>query len=97
MCGARNLQYEASRRVGFLSFACNCLFSVIFNKTGNVYINVILRLVRVCWKNKSVTYSEFVSVALAFQHVKRMRSIVICCLSGCVIFFHVIAFSEDVA
>jgi hypothetical protein len=47
MCGARNLQYEANRKVGFVSFACNYLFSVIFNKTRNVYINVTFSRVRV--------------------------------------------------
>jgi hypothetical protein len=31
-------------------------------------------------KTKIVTYSEFVTVALAIQHAKRMRNIVICCL-----------------
>jgi hypothetical protein len=39
----------------------------------------------------SITYFECVSVALAIQHAKRMRSIVICDLSGCTIFFHIIS------
>ena len=35
-------------------------------------------------------YSECVSVALGIQHVMSMRHIVICGLSGCAIYSHVI-------
>jgi len=40
-------------------------------------------------KGISIAYSERVSVALAIQHAKRMRRIVIYGLSGCSIFFHI--------
>jgi hypothetical protein len=35
----------------------------------------------------SITYREFVFVALGIQHAKRMRRIIICSLSGSTIFF----------
>jgi hypothetical protein len=46
-----------------------------------------------CCRGKaiSITYSECVSVALAIQHAKRMRRIVICGLSDSTIFFHIIS------
>jgi hypothetical protein len=46
MWRARNRQYVGSRKVDFVSIACSYYFCVIFKKTGNVYINVILRRVR---------------------------------------------------
>ena len=38
-------------------------------------------------KTISITYSEFVCLALAIQHGMRMRHIVICGLPCCTIFF----------
>jgi len=47
----------------------------------------------------SITYSENMFVTLGNQYGTRMRHIVICCLSGPAIFFHIIAskarFSEE--
>jgi L,D-peptidoglycan transpeptidase YkuD (ErfK/YbiS/YcfS/YnhG family) len=64
------------------------------NKTGKVSSNVTLRRVRCnhCWSGKaiSITYSEFVSVALGTQHAMRMRHIVILRLPGSTVFFHIL-------
>jgi len=46
------------------------------NRTGNVRLNVTLKLIRannVAIKKQCVTFSECVSVALGIQHAKRMR------------------------
>jgi len=43
------------------------------------------------WKAISVTYSEWVVVALGIQHAMRMRHIVIRGLLGITIFFHIIS------
>jgi hypothetical protein len=41
-------------------------------------------------KPMSITYSEFVSVALVIQHAMRMRHTVICALPYSTIYFHII-------
>jgi len=41
--------------------------------------------------NISITYSEFVSVALSIHHAMRMCRIVTCGLSGCTEVFHIIS------
>ena len=43
-------------------------------------------------KGLSITYSECVSGALIIQRTMRMRHIVICCLSGSTVFFHIIPY-----
>jgi hypothetical protein len=45
-------------------------------------------------KATSITYSECVSAALVIQYAMGMRHIVICGLSGCIIFFYVISDTE---
>jgi len=75
----------------------NYEYEVIFNDTSNVRMNVSLRRVRVTIftveKQFSVSYSEFVSVVLNFQHSMRMRRVIlsVACLSGCTIYFHIIS------
>ena len=44
-------------------------------------------------KEMNVTYSEWLFVALGIRHAIRMRHIVICALSGCTLFFHVVTLS----
>jgi hypothetical protein len=54
-----------------------------------VFVQTEGRLRNDCCRGEavSVTYSECVSVALVIHHARRMRHFVICCLSGCTIFF----------
>jgi len=58
-----------------------------------VYRNFEVRSCNHSWGEKSIsiTYSEYVFVALAIQHVMRMRHIVICGLSGSTKLFHIIS------
>jgi hypothetical protein len=42
-------------------------------------------------KTISIAYSECVFVALLIQHAMRMRHTVVCVLSGCTIFLHIIS------
>jgi hypothetical protein len=75
----------------------NYEYEVIFNDTSNVRINVALKRVRVTIvaveKYLSVSYSEFVSVMLNFEHSIRMRRVIlsVACLSGCTIYFHIVS------
>ena len=67
------------------------------NKGGNVRVtyqhNIVARSCnhRSCGKAKSITYSEYMTVALGIQHEERIRWIVICGLPGSTVFFHIIS------
>ena len=62
---------------------CTAKFKLIFNKTGNVHVNVTLRLVcETILAAKNITYSESVCVALGMQHAMRMPHIANCGLPG---------------
>jgi len=73
------------------------IFEGIVNKTNNVIINVILRLVfltHFCSRIEvSVTYSECVSFALVTQRAMRMRHIFMCGLPGSTSFVHLTSYT----
>ena len=54
-----------------------------------------LRNHRCCRKVINITYSEFVSLALVTQNLKRTRRIAICVLPGSTIFFRIISYRHD--
>jgi hypothetical protein len=65
-------------------------------KQAKVGINVTVEALSCnhCGRKKkkaiSITYSECVFIALGIQHAKRKSHTVICGLSGCTGFFHII-------
>ena len=60
-----------------------------------MYYNVTLRRVHATVfaveKAINITYSECMFITLGSQHAMRVRHIVICGLSGCTVFSHVIS------
>ena len=71
---------------------CIMYINFCLNKKGNVRLykrNVDARSFNHCCSEKtiSISYSEFVFVALGFQHAMLMRHIFMCDLSGCTVFF----------
>jgi len=68
-----------------------CLHQSLTRQAMYVQRNIEVRPDNHCCKGKaiSITYSEYVFVALGTQHAMRLRYIVACGLSGCAVFFHV--------
>jgi hypothetical protein len=91
---SKHFCFELARLVtrgDFINFSHKEIFRYSKNKTGHVRTRNKVRS-RNHWyhgKALSITYSEGVSVALDTQHAKHMHHIVICCLSGSTIFFHI--------
>ena len=62
------------------------------HETTRVKIQAMYVYRRIIWgEKKSITYSEFVFLALGIQHSIHMRHIVICGMPGSTIFFHIIS------
>jgi extradiol dioxygenase family protein len=71
------------------------------NKTGNVHVCTYKRYILAhscnhCCRRKAmrIAYSECVFVALGIQNSMRTHHIVICGLSGCTVFLHIISQTE---
>ena len=88
--------WEDSRAVEFSQLIVPLMYIRygIFIKTTCVRVNITLRCFRVTIvaveTPVSITYSECVSAALVIQPAQRMRHVVICALSSCTIFSHVV-------
>jgi len=72
------------------SIEAQWLLYVTPRSTFNKKDNLISRRVRVTIVTVEKAISITYSLALVIQHVMRLRRIIICGLSGCTIFFHII-------
>jgi hypothetical protein len=63
------------------------------NKTKYELPNTQARSRNNCYRGKalSITYNERVFIPLIIQHAMRMRHIIICVLSGSIVFVHIIS------